>query len=70
MWYMKWVETNRVPDWLIRLGIRANLEHGLRRRYQAGVDEREAERRALLARLGQSPIAIDADQANRQHYDP
>jgi hypothetical protein len=63
MWYMTWVETNRVPDGLIRLGIRANLELGLRRRYQAGVDEREAERQALLARLGQSPIVIDADQA-------
>jgi cyclopropane-fatty-acyl-phospholipid synthase len=69
MWYMKWVETNRVPDWLIRLGIRANLESGLRRRYQAGLDEREAERLALLARLRQSPIAIDADLANQQHYE-
>ena len=29
MWYMTWVETNRVPDGLIRLGIRANLELGL-----------------------------------------
>ena len=69
MWYMKWVETNRVPDWLIRLGIRANLELGLRRRYQAGLDEREAERQELIAKLRQSPIAIAADQANRQHYE-
>jgi cyclopropane-fatty-acyl-phospholipid synthase len=68
MWYMKLVETGRVPDWLIRLGIRATLESGLRRRYRTGLDEREAERQALLARLGSSPIAIDADQANRQHY--
>jgi cyclopropane-fatty-acyl-phospholipid synthase len=65
MWYMKWVETNRVPDWLIRLGIRANLESGLQRRYQASLDEREIERQGLIAKLKQSPIAIEADQANR-----
>jgi len=69
MWYLKWVESNRVPDWLIRMGIRANLEIGMRRRAQASLDEREAERLALLARLGQSPIAIDVDQANQQHYE-
>jgi hypothetical protein len=57
MWYMKWVETNRAPDWLTRLGIRANLELGLRRRYQTRLEEREAERLALLDRLRQSAIA-------------
>lgn len=69
MGYMKWVETNRIPDWLIRLGIRASLEAGVRRRLRVGQDEREAGRLALIARLRQSPIAIEVDQANRQHYE-
>jgi cyclopropane-fatty-acyl-phospholipid synthase len=69
MWYMKWIETNRVPDWLIRLGIRASLEIGLRRKRQMSQEEQEAARLALLAKLRQSPIAIETDQANRQHYE-
>ena len=69
MGYMKWVETNRIPDWLIRLGIRASLEASKRRRLRSGQDEREAGRLALIARLRQSPIAIEVDQANRQHYE-
>jgi cyclopropane-fatty-acyl-phospholipid synthase len=69
MWYMKWIETNRVPDWLLRLGIRASLEIGLRRKRQMRQEEQEATRLALLASLRQSPIAIEVDQANRQHYE-
>ncbi len=69
MWYMKWVETNRVPDWLIRLGIRTSLEIGLRRRGRASQEEQETRRLALLAKLRQSPIAIETDQPNRQHYE-
>ncbi len=62
MWYMKWVETNRLSDWLIRLGIRTSLEIGLRRRLRTSREERKAARQALLARLRQSPIAIETDQ--------
>ncbi len=69
MWYMRWVETNRVPDWLLRLGIRTSLEIGVRRKAQASQEAQEAERLALLARLRQSPIAIETDQPNRQHYE-
>ena len=69
MWYMKWIETNRVPDWLLRLGIRASLEIGLKRKRQMSQEEQEAARLGLLAKLKQSPIAIEVDQANRQHYE-
>ncbi len=41
----------------------------IRIRYQAELDEREIERQGLIAKLKQSPIAIEADQANRQHYE-
>jgi cyclopropane-fatty-acyl-phospholipid synthase len=69
MWYMKWIETNRIPDWLVRLGIRASLEIGLRRKRQMSQEQQETARFALLAKLKQSPIAIEVDQANRQHYE-
>ena len=69
MWYMRWVETNRVPDWLLRQGIRTSLKIGVRRRLWASQEAKEAERLALLARLRQSPIAIETDQPNRQHYE-
>ena len=69
MWFMKWIETNRIPDWLIRLGIRTFMEIGVRRRAWASQEAREARRLALLASLRQSPIAIETDQPNRQHYE-
>jgi len=69
MWYMRLVETNAVPDWLIRTGIRIVLASGLKQRYQAGLEERSADRRALIAKLRQSPIAVHTDEPNRQHYE-
>jgi cyclopropane-fatty-acyl-phospholipid synthase len=69
MWYMRLVETGVVPDWLIRVGVRIMLALGLRRRHQASLDERETDRRALIAKLRQSPIAVHTDDPNRQHYE-
>jgi cyclopropane-fatty-acyl-phospholipid synthase len=69
MWYTRPIETGLVPDWLIRAGARIMLASGLRRRYRASVEEREAGRRALIAKLRHSPIAIHTDDPNRQHYE-
>ena len=69
MWHIKWIQTKRVPDWLIRLGIRLRLEVGLRLRYKASLEVQEGERLALIDKLRQSPIAIETDQPNRQHYE-
>jgi cyclopropane-fatty-acyl-phospholipid synthase len=69
MWTVRLVQTNLVPDWLIRLGVRVILRNSLRERYARRLEERDAERRALLERLRQSPIAIHTDDANRQHYE-
>jgi len=68
-WYMRLVETNRVPDWLLRIAVRRTLARGLRRRYRASLEARTEEKRALLARLRQSPIAIQTQAPNRQHYE-
>ncbi len=68
-WTMRLVETNRVPDWLIRLVVRSSLNRTMKRRYQASLEERTAEQRALLKTLRQSPIAIHTDEPNHQHYE-
>lgn len=67
-WYMRLVETNRVPDWLIRAVVRSSLTRTLKRRYRASPEERTAEKRSLIEKLRHSPIAIHTDDPNRQHY--
>lgn len=69
MWYMRVVETGRVPDWLIGVGLRISLAQTLKRRYGVSLEERTAEKQALIERLRQSPIAIHTDDPNRQHYE-
>lgn len=69
MSYLRIVETNRVPDWLIRAVLRASLSRTLKRRYRATLEERTADKRALIEKLRQSPIAIQTHAPNRQHYE-
>lgn len=69
LWYMRLVETNRVPDWLIRSVVRCSLTRTLRQRYGTSLEERTTEKRALIEKLRQSPIAILTDDPNRQHYE-
>jgi cyclopropane-fatty-acyl-phospholipid synthase len=66
---MRLVQTNRVPDWLIRLAIQIGLRLNTKRRHQTEVEARNATKRALINKLKQSPIAIHTDDANRQHYE-
>ena len=51
LWYMRLAQTNRVPDWLIRLVIRNSLTRMLKRRYQASLEERTNEKQALIKAL-------------------
>jgi len=69
MWTIRLVQTHRVPDWLIRWGVRIVLRNSTRRLHAQGVEDRDAQRRALIENLRQSPIAIHTDDANRQHYE-
>jgi cyclopropane-fatty-acyl-phospholipid synthase len=69
LWYMRLAETNRVPDWLIRMVVRSSLTQRLKRRYRASLEERTTEKRVLIGKLRQSPIAIHTDEPNRQHYE-
>jgi cyclopropane-fatty-acyl-phospholipid synthase len=69
LWYMRLLQTNRVPDWLVRAVLRRSLARTLRQRYRASLEERAAQKRALLANLRQSPIAIHTPVPNQQHYE-
>ena len=63
------LETNVIPDLVIRLGIRRLLTKTLRDKKKLNV---EADRAALLAHvaeLKQSPIAVQTRDANEQHYE-
>lgn len=69
MWVLKPVYSGLVPDWLIRLAVHSSLSVSTRRRYRAPVEERNAGKRALIAKLKESPIAIHTDAPNAQHYE-
>jgi cyclopropane-fatty-acyl-phospholipid synthase len=68
-WYAAPLETGLVPDWIVRLAIRRICSARLREE-----DEGDAERQMQrlmrhVAMLRASPIAIETDAANRQHYE-
>ena len=69
MWYMRLVESGRVPDWLLRGVLRVTLNWSLSRRYSLGLETRAAEKRALVEKLRRSPIAIRTHDPNWQHYE-
>jgi cyclopropane-fatty-acyl-phospholipid synthase len=69
MWYLRPVYAGLVPDCLIRLALRASLGLNTRRRYRTSIAERSQAKRALIAKLKESPIAIHTDAPNEQHYE-
>lgn len=63
------LETNRLPDWLIRVGIRRLLRARLREENQGSPAKQQAYLLQLVADLKQCPIAIQTAAANEQHYE-
>ena len=59
------IESGRVPDWLLRRGIRANLATRLARERRKGLGAT----REFIERLRASPIAEQVERANEQHYE-
>ena len=57
-----------LPDWLIRQGIRRLLRARLREQGRGSAVERARARLAFIEELKASPIAIETDAANEQHY--
>jgi len=63
------LETNLIPDALIRAGIRRLLAGTLREHRRANVEDQRAALLAHIAGLKESPIAIQTRDANEQHYE-
>jgi cyclopropane-fatty-acyl-phospholipid synthase len=68
-WYTPLLEADRLPDSLIRLGIRRLLRARLREESAGGVEVQQARLAAFVEKLRQSPIAIETRAANQQHYE-
>jgi cyclopropane-fatty-acyl-phospholipid synthase len=65
----RWLESGRMPDWLIRAAIRRNCARRLREQLAGGAVKQEKRLREFIAELRQSPIAIHTRAANVQHYE-
>lgn len=62
-------ERGLLPDSLIRFGIRRLLKKRLQREYAGDPEKRRQGYQTLLESLRQSPIAIETEAANAQHYE-
>ncbi len=69
MWYDSLIEKNKVPDFLLRIGIRKLLKQRLLQEKKATVELQQAHLMKLIAELKNSPIAINTAEANEQHYE-
>jgi cyclopropane-fatty-acyl-phospholipid synthase len=68
-WYAHMLESDHVPDSIIRSGIRTLVRQRLRDESRGGVEAQKARLAALVRLLRSSPIAIETDAANEQHYE-
>ncbi|WP_240906278.1 class I SAM-dependent methyltransferase [Thermomonas sp. HDW16] len=62
-------ERGLIPDALLRAGIRRMCAQRLREEHADDPDAAARRNAALIAELRQSPVAIQTDAANRQHYE-
>lgn len=69
MWYTPLLEKNRIPDFLLRKGIRDLLKVRLRDEKKATPELQQEHLMQLIAELKASPIAVNTQDANEQHYE-
>ncbi len=63
------LESNCVPAFLIRWGIRRMLGQKLAAHTLADIEQQQSEKMAFVSELKSMPIAIETDAANQQHYE-
>lgn len=66
---MRLLESDRVPDWLIRRRIRTLLAQRLAEEDKGSPEAQQTHLMSMVRRLCDSPIAIHTDAANEQHYE-
>ncbi|MDQ3617670.1 MAG: class I SAM-dependent methyltransferase [Pseudomonadota bacterium] len=64
-----WAEQGRIPDALLRQGIRRLCALRLREETAGGLDAQTARFQQRIDSLRNSPVAIHTDAANAQHYE-
>jgi len=69
MWYTSLLEKNRIPDFLLRKGIRNLLQQRLNEEKKESCEVQQAHLMQLITQLKASPIAINTVDANAQHYE-
>jgi cyclopropane-fatty-acyl-phospholipid synthase len=69
MWYNSLLEKDKLPDWLIRIGIRKFLMERLEDETKATSELQQEHLMQLIDELKQSPIAVNTVDANEQHYE-
>lgn len=66
---IRWIEQGRVPDRLIRQGIRLLLRERLATLPRHDCEAAMQHKRDFIAMLDRSPIAVVPERANEQHYE-
>ena len=69
MWYDALLDRGLLPDFALRIGIRRLLARRLREIEDGDSAELQDRCRRFRRELANSPIAIDTDKANEQHYE-
>jgi cyclopropane-fatty-acyl-phospholipid synthase len=69
MWYNSLLEKNKIPDALLRIGIRRLLKQRLADEKKENVESQQQQLMDLITELKNSPIAIETKAANEQHYE-
>ncbi len=69
MWYNSLLEKNKIPDFLLRVGIRKLLKRRLQDENKGSTEMQQAHLMQLIEELKASPIAINTQEANEQHYE-
>lgn len=69
MWYDKLIEQNKVPDLLLRAGIRKLLKQRLEEENKGDTETQQLHLMKLIEDLKDAPIAVNTADANQQHYE-
>lgn len=69
MWYAAFLEKDKIPDPLLRMGIRKLLRKRLQDEKKQDTASQQQALMSFIEELKKSPIAINVSDANQQHYE-
>lgn len=69
MWYDTLIEQDKLPDFILRIGIRRLLKQRLQDETVGDAEAQQHRLNKLISKLKTEPIAIHTADANQQHYE-